>query len=529
MRSKRMLLGAATVLLVAVCLVMPAAAKEEGTAQFCAAELPLGSPSLHETRTTEQVAPGVTYTKIVRGEQSKKDFYTVDVAFEADRQAAEAVARELTADGYRARIETISQRVPDDPQKGPLGYLVRTGSFTTQARADGLREELTARGYTGLRTVYTGEDGGKTSGPWVVHVLEVDPDLYDGTITPDLATRIVPDRETLTSISDRTDSLAGINGGYFVIGDNDGTPGDLAGISVIDGVPVSEAVDGRTSLILPPGSGEGADIAALSDTIITTAFDGATREIDGLNREPGLIRGCGGDGGDQPTEFPKHDFTCTDESELILFTSTFGNNTEPGPGVEAVLDSSGRVTELRDMRGGTIPENGSVLSGTGEAADWLRAHAQPGQEIDVSTKITADGAPTSLAPGTGVVNGGPRLLSNGEPDITAFREGFVWPEDPEFYYRFGVRRNPRTLAGVTPEGKLLLVAVDGRQPGYSVGTSFEESARVMRALCAEEALNLDGGGSTTMTIGEELVTHPSDPTGERPVGDAIVLLPQLNP
>ena len=47
----------------------------------------------------------------------------------------------------------------------------------------------------------------------------------------------------------------------------------------------------------------------------------------------------------------------------------------------------------------------------------------------------------------------------------------------------------------------------------------------MRALCAEEAVNLDGGGSTTMTIGEELVTHPSDPTGERPIGDAVVLLP----
>jgi exopolysaccharide biosynthesis protein len=62
------------------------------------------------------------------------------------------------------------------------------------------------------------------------------------------------------------------------------------------------------------------------------------------------------------------------------------------------------------------------------------------------------------------------------------------------------------------------VAVDSRQPGYSVGASFEESARIMQALCAEEAINLDGGGSTTLTIGEELVNRPSDPTGERPIG-----------
>jgi hypothetical protein len=188
-----------------------------------------------------------------------------------------------------------------------------------------------------------------------------------------------------------------------------------------------------------------------------------------------------------------------------------------------VLDSSGGVVELRESRGGTIPENGSVLSGTGKAARWLLAHAKPRKKINISTNITADGAP--LAPGTGVVNGGPRFLSNGELDITAYHEGFVWPENPEFYYRFGVRRNLRTLAGVTPMGNLLPVAVDGRQPGYSVGASFEESARIMQVLGAEEAVNLDGGGSTTITIGEELMNRPSDSTSERPIGDAVVVLP----
>jgi exopolysaccharide biosynthesis protein len=46
----------------------------------------------------------------------------------------------------------------------------------------------------------------------------------------------------------------------------------------------------------------------------------------------------------------------------------------------------------------------------------------------------------------------------------------------------------------------------------------------MDALGAEEAVNLDGGGSTTMTVGRELVNRPSDATGERPIGDAVVLL-----
>ena len=332
-------------------------------------ELPLGNPGLKETRTTETVTPGVTYTRITRGYESKRDFYTVDVAFRADRAAAEEISARLTEDGYRPRVEKVSDRAPDDPAEGPSGYLVRVGKFATQAGADALRAELAADGYASTRTVYTGEDGGKTTGPWVVHVLKVDPGRYDGTLEPELATEIVPGRELLTGISARTGALAAINGGYFVIGPNDGTPGDLAGISVLEGDLVSEAVDGRTSLVLPEGDGAGADVAALSDKLSARTSDGATRVVDGKNRKPGLIRGCGGEGGDAPTEDPKHDFTCTDPSELILFAPIFGASTEPGEGAEAVLDASGRVTALREGRGGPIPPDGSVLSGTGEGAD----------------------------------------------------------------------------------------------------------------------------------------------------------------
>jgi exopolysaccharide biosynthesis protein len=72
-----------------------------------------------------------------------------------------------------------------------------------------------------------------------------------------------------------------------------------------------------------------------------------------------------------------------------------------------------------------------------------------------------------------------------------------------------------------PLGRLLLVTVDGRQPGWSVGASFEESARIMRALGATDTVNLDGGGSTTITINQQLINRPSDSTGERPIADAI--------
>jgi exopolysaccharide biosynthesis protein len=70
-----------------------------------------------------------------------------------------------------------------------------------------------------------------------------------------------------------------------------------------------------------------------------------------------------------------------------------------------------------------------------------------------------------------------------------------------------------------------LVTVDGKNPNLSIGLSFAESAELMKALGAKDAINLDGGGSTTMDIGNKVVNNPSDATGERPIGDTITLLP----
>ena len=85
-------------------------------------------------------------------------------------------------------------------------------------------------------------------------------------------------------------------------------------------------------------------------------------------------------------------------------------------------------------------------------------------------------------------------------------------------------RHPRTGVGVTPEGKLLLVTVDGRQR-RSVGMTPRQCARLFRRLGASWALNLAGGGSTAMIVGGGLVNRPSDPAGERAVSSALLVLP----
>lgn len=91
------------------------------------------------------------------------------------------------------------------------------------------------------------------------------------------------------------------------------------------------------------------------------------------------------------------------------------------------------------------------------------------------------------------------------------------------------RANPRTGIGVTPKGRILLVTVDGRQPGHSVGMTLREFGALFVSLNATSALNLDGGGSTTMVIDDEMVNRSSDPAGERDVSSSILILDGTDP
>ncbi len=91
------------------------------------------------------------------------------------------------------------------------------------------------------------------------------------------------------------------------------------------------------------------------------------------------------------------------------------------------------------------------------------------------------------------------------------------------------QKNPRTAVGITATGQVILMVVDGRSPG-SYGLTLYQLGREMKALGAVNAVNLDGGGSATMWIkGMGVVNHPTDSTGERPVSNAIVILPRANP
>lgn len=123
-------------------------------------------------------------------------------------------------------------------------------------------------------------------------------------------------------------------------------------------------------------------------------------------------------------------------------------------------------------------------------------------------------SPTDWARATGAVSGAGLLLLNG-------RELTDWSEE-RLAAGFDTARHPRTMIG---EGgnAIWLVTIDGRQPTLSLGMNFTEMKRLARRLGMRSALNLDGGGSTTMVVKGRVVNHPSDPAGPRPVSDAILV------
>ena len=84
-------------------------------------------------------------------------------------------------------------------------------------------------------------------------------------------------------------------------------------------------------------------------------------------------------------------------------------------------------------------------------------------------------------------------------------------------------RDPRTAVGIKNETTVVLITVDGRQPERSAGMTGEELARYLLQNGVKDAAMLDGGASTEMIVGGEIVNRPSFNGKERPVGGALAV------
>ncbi|HEV2781174.1 MAG TPA: phosphodiester glycosidase family protein [Actinophytocola sp.] len=174
-----------------------------------------------------------------------------------------------------------------------------------------------------------------------------------------------------------------------------------------------------------------------------------------------------------------------------------------------VIDN--RVTAVRPAAGeGEIPARGLVLVGRERGAEVLAGLAV-GDEVGVDYRARTEQGQRIHA----AINGRQLLVVDGVPQKASQGNN--------------VPAAPRTAIGFSADGRrMFLLTADGRQPAFSDGLGLDELATMMVELGAYHALNLDGGGSTTIVAREpgapapQLENRPSD-GAERPVPNGLAL------
>ncbi len=317
--------------------------------------------------------------------------------------------------------------------------------------------------------------------------------------------------EKTSSIATRHGAVAAINAGFFRL-DKSEFAGDSVGALRIDGVDYSEPYSDRVALVIINDSkrrGRDEDGTYIGHLPLGKKFLRLGKTdipISGINRE-------------------------RKSDELIIYTPEFNPTTlTDSDGVEIVVKDR-RVRTVRDASGSSlIPSDGYVISATGKAREELLKVARTGSKIirlgSSTLPLTPDARAERLSPvveahAEDIVAGVPLLIRNGKIDIT-------W-EQEKAGRSFVEMRHPRTAVAKLKDGKFLMITVDGRQPGVSVGMNLQELADYILSLGALDAMNLDGGGSTTMFLDGSVVNKTSDKEGERKVSDAIVVTPRTNP
>jgi hypothetical protein len=206
--------------------------------------------------------------------------------------------------------------------------------------------------------------------------------------------------------------------------------------------------------------------------------------------------------------------------QLILFTPAYGARTPAVAGaVEVVLqpfpaavpntDLTATVVAAGAGSGNTpIPPDGAVLMASGASiANTLKAEAPVG--TPVTTRLILQPAWTGV---TSAIGGGPVLVRNGKP---------VFRSLEDFTNDQVSRRDPRAGVGQLADGRVILVAIDGDQPGYSVGMTSFELGQAMAHLGAVTANAVASGNDVSVAFDGQLLNHPA--AGEQPLKEALLV------
>jgi len=336
---------------------------------------------------------------------------------------------------------------------------------------------------------YTTEVQFTPHGPIVIHVVRGPRPTGLYRLRPVLSNESVVKRETVSAMQRRLaaqSTAVGVNGDLFATAD-----GRPSGILLRDGVLVSPPNGGRSSA--------GITLDGTLDVRRITFFGtwrgaGQRRTLNELNKPPG------------PNGIAL--FTPDWGAATPRIAGSFAVTLSPFPSALPNADLSAPVTDVTLDGPVRLAPGTAVLVAHGNAAAKLQEEATLGTTV-TSRLILQPGWETVAD----AIGGGPVLVRDGKP---------VYRANESFTTSQLAPRHPRTAVGQLADGRVLLVAVDGRQSGYSVGMTTFEMAQTLVRLGAVRGMALDSGGSTTLAFEGTVLNRPSD-GAERSISTALML------
>lgn len=322
------------------------------------------------------------------------------------------------------------------------------------------------------RTIAPGVTHKYYRGALTINMLDVDMVNSDVKVRPMLAGNDFHQLKDVTDHARESRAIAAVNANYFK---SNGTP---LGTLIIDGEWVAGPLFDRVSMGFTRDGYVRIDRVNLFGILKSSNPEVPTAWINNIN---------------QPRRTG---------SRFVAYTRRWGSHVQlPYDGVLVAIDAQGNVLDS-DPRNMGIPWGGYVLS---DSKNGAISKLKRGDNVSISWHTK----PSAWSDVVNAVSGGPTLVKNGKVQLDLQQQHFTkrWT---------GSQIHARTAAGVTADNHLLLVTIEGPHTMWDL-------AKFLRDMGAVEALNLDGGGSTTMVVDGKAVTRGAK-NSQRRVASSIVLV-----
>ena len=380
--------------------------------------------------------------------------------------------------------------------------------MATLAQADGKKTQLFPDLSPGLN-IYRYDWDLETCVIYVAEMSRQNPTLH---FEVALANSQVLGKETVRSIAKRRTQrgdrnvVVAVNGGFGVLGDMRGYGGVLENLHIQDGELITQPTDTDACF----GVTESGEFLSTSVQMKANIQIGThTLEIGCINQR--RLDGC----------------------KVTLYTPRLGESTHTNRrrGKEVILSGLPlpltpnyvhpyQVKTVSNNGNSTIPKDGAILWINAQEKDPSISQLNPG----ASGKLTVTLSPPEWNQVRHAVGGRLRLLKNGKINqmlVDKHLENKKRHAPGKRSQELNLSHEPRTALGYNAD-TLFLVVADGRQPKYSTGLTLYELASILIELGATEAINLDGGSSSTFVVNDEVVNQPSG-RQEREVLNAVFI------